>query len=184
MHVDELIEGCLRGSRSHFSELYEQFAPMLYGICLRYSDDADEAQDIMQEGFIKVFMQLNTFSKERGALEFWLRKIFVNTAIDYYRKKPPLLNNIPLENLTEETEEEEGPFNDLSREQLLEMIRQLPAGYRTVFNLFAIEEVGHKEIAVMLGISENTSKTQLMKARRMLQAKIKQYLILSENNSR
>jgi RNA polymerase sigma factor (sigma-70 family) len=179
MKVEELIEGCRRGSRKHFSELYDRFSPAMYGICLRYSGSAEEAEDILQEGFIKVFMQLRTYDSSRGSLQGWMRKIFVHMAIDYYRKRTVALNLYPFEiadNGVAEDEEEEHEI-DLSQEQLLQMIRELPLGYRTVFNLYVIEENSHKEIAIMLGISESTSKSQLMKARRVLQQKIKHYLV-------
>jgi RNA polymerase sigma factor (sigma-70 family) len=178
MHADELVAGCLSGSRRHFSELYDRFAPAMYGICLRYSGSAEEAEDILQEGFIKVFINLKTYDSAKGSLQGWMRKVFVHTAIDYYRKKTLALNLYPFE-MAENGAEEEEPTIDLSQEQLLEMIRSLPIGYRTVFNLHVIEENTHKEIAKLLGISENTSKSQLMKARKMLQQKIKHYLVFN-----
>jgi RNA polymerase sigma-70 factor (ECF subfamily) len=149
----------------------------MFGICLRYSDSAEEAQDILQEGFIKVFTQLKSFDRTKGSPEGWMRRIFVHTAIDYFRKRTMALNLYPLDLADKgwDEEDEESPV-DLSQQQLLEMIRELPTGYRTVFNLHVIEEKNHKEIAVLLGISESTSKTQFMKARKMLQEKIKQFL--------
>jgi RNA polymerase sigma factor (sigma-70 family) len=183
MTVDELIEGCRRGSRRHFSELYDRFAPAMYGICLRYSGSADEAEDILQEGFIKVFTQLNKYDESRGSLGGWMHQIFVYTAIDCIRKRTLTLNLYPIDipGVNGAAVYEEEVQIDLTQEQLLGMIRELPTGYRTVFNLHVIEEKSHKEIATLLGIAENTSRSQLLKARKMLQEKIKHYLSLTEN---
>src|SRR5207237_1047696 len=136
MQDEELIEGCRRGSRRHFSELYDRFSPAMYGICLRYSGSSEEAEDILQEGFMKVFIQLKTYDSSKGSLQGWMRKIFVHKAIDYYRKRALALNlfqNGISENgaVHYEPEEEEAPI-DLSMAKLLEMIRALPVGYRTV----------------------------------------------------
>ena len=178
MHVDELIAGCKAGSRSHFSELYETYAPVMYGICYRYSGSAEEAQDLLQEGFINVFMQLKSFDGSKGTFEGWMKRIFVHKAIDFFRKRTMALNLYPLEVAVNDPDEEEDEEShiDLSQTELLEMIRELPVGYRTVLNLHVIEEKNHKEIAELLVISESTSKTQFMKARKMLQEKIKQFM--------
>ena len=183
MHEDELISGCISGSKRHFDYLYETYSYGLYGICLRYSNDEDEAKDLMQEGFIKLFLQLKTFKSEKGSFEGWMKRIFVNNAIDYYRKKK-ITSSIPADQVGEELadEREAMPVYDLSQEQLLELIRNLPQGYRTVFNLYVIENFSHKEIAAALGISESTSKTQFFKARKMLQEKINQMLIISNTS--
>jgi RNA polymerase sigma factor (sigma-70 family) len=179
----ELIIGCLEGSQRHFNELYEKYAYSLYGICLRYSKDEDEAKDVLQDGFIKVFTQLKTFDIHKGSFEGWLKRIFVNQAIDYYRKKKAGINSLPAENIGDEIADEEGEVEyeyDFSQEELLDMIHQLPDGYRTVFNLFVMENMSHKEIAALLDISENTSKTQFFKARKLLREKINQHLLLNQ----
>jgi RNA polymerase sigma-70 factor (ECF subfamily) len=178
MHVDELIKGCKAGSRHHFSELYAAYAPAMYGICLRYSGNMEEAKDILQEGFIKVFLQLKTYDKARGSVEVWLKGIFVHAAIDFLRKRPMALF-YPVEivdNTADDDAANEPPPIELRTEELLQMVCDLPAGYRAVFNLHAIEEKTHPEIAALLGISEGTSKSQLMKARRMLQERIREKL--------
>lgn len=185
MHDDELIKGCLKGSKRHFNELYEKYSYSLYGICLRYSNDEDDAKDILQEGFIKVFTHLKTFDDKKGAFEHWLKRIFVNQAIDMYRKKSIMADSLQAGDLSDEIpEEEHGEGINLTQEELLEMVRELPAGYRTVFNLFVIENMGHKEIATMLGISESTSKSQFFKGRKLLQEKIKHRLLISQSESR
>lgn len=183
MHDDELIAGCLDGSQRHFNELYEKYAYSLYGICLRYSGDEDEAKDVLQDGFIKVFTQLKTFDIHKGSFEGWLKRIFVNQAIDCYRKKKAAINSVPAEDISDEVPDDNDRVDlefDFSKEELLEMIQQLPGGYRTVFNLFVMENMGHKEIAALLGISENTSKTQFFKARKLLREKINQHVLLHQ----
>src|SRR3569832_388153 len=184
MTDDELVEGCRQGSREHFSELYDRFAPAMYGICLRYSGSVPEAKDVLQESFIKVFERLKEFEVGRAALGAWIRTIVVHTAVDYYRKRTMALNLFPFDirpNGSAVYEEDEVlPIDYLQHEQLLEIIRQLPVGYRTVFNLHVIEEKTHKEIAELLGFAESTLRTQFIKAKNMLQERIKHYLGIIE----
>lgn len=183
MHDEDLIKGCLSGSKRHYNELYEKYSYGLYGICLRYSNDEEEAKDILQEGFIKVFTHLKTFDSRKGHFESWLKRIFVNHAIDIYREKL-MIHTVPAEDISDEISEEE-QLHEIkpSQEELLQMVRELPEGYRTVFNLFAIEKITHKEIAALLGITESTSKTQFFKARRQLQEKVKQYLLIHKDQN-
>jgi RNA polymerase sigma factor (sigma-70 family) len=176
MHVNEIIAGCKDGSARHFDKLYETYSYKLYGICKRYSRDAEEAKDILQEGFIKVFMQLKTFDERKGSFDGWLKKIFVHQAVDYYRKKLQAVNFVSSDDVAEEPHDDAELSCDLSQEELLELVRELPAGYRMVFNLFVMEEMSHKEIAEQLGITVSTSKSQFYKARKLLQEKIKQVM--------
>ena len=148
-------------------ELYQRFAPKMYGVCLRYAANAAEAEDILQEGFIKVFGKLESFRRE-GSFEGWVRRIFVNTAIEHFRKKSYLQ---PI------TEKEEGSYeaknlsvlDNLAEKDIVGLIQELSPGYRTVFNLYVIEGYTHREIADQLGISEGTSKSQLSRAKLILQ---------------
>jgi RNA polymerase sigma factor (sigma-70 family) len=183
MTDDALIAGCLIGSNRHFNELYEKYSSMLYAICLRYAHDADEANDILQEGFIKVFQQLKSFDKNKGAFEGWLKRIFINQSIDNYRRKQKSIHTVSAETLSEEITEDDGLDEGvaISEKQILELIQEMPTGFRTVFNLFAVEKLKHKEIAEMLGISESTSKTQYIRAKKIMQKKIKEYC--SMNNA-
>lgn len=155
--------------------LYRHFAPKMYGICLRFAGNQMEADDILQEGFIKIFTKIKDFRNE-GSLEGWIRKTFINTAINYYRRnlKYARMNNLDDMEITDSRDAD--IFSQISREELLEMIQELPLGYRTVFNLNAIEGYTHKEIGTMLNISDNTSKSQLTRARTVLQHKIKSLL--------
>jgi len=169
-----LIEGCLAGKRKAQSELYSRFAPLLYGICLRYAANRFEAQDMLQEGFIKVFSSLSSY-ESKGSFEGWMKRIVINNALNHIRSnaKQQLFSDFSeAENLTDtvlETEESSPPPD---RETMLRLIQELPEGYRMVFNLYVFENYTHKEIAEAAGISENTSKTQLMRARNLLQRKL------------
>ncbi|NVO03302.1 MAG: RNA polymerase sigma factor [Bacteroidetes bacterium] len=171
----EIIKGCAKGNRAAQDQLYKTFASLIFGICLRYCGDYDEAKDVMQEGFIKVFTNISKFRNE-GSLEGWIKRIIVNTALDHFKKKQKLYNHTNIDDINElliENNEDIDPQEEIiSEQELLLMIQSLPDGYRMVFNLYAIEDYSHKQIAEMLKISESTSKTQLFKARNLLQKKI------------
>ncbi len=173
MHFDDgFIERCLDNDSKSQGELYKHFAPKMFGICLRYAKNQMEAEDVLQDGFIKVFRYLKDYRNE-GSLEGWIRRTMVNTAINYYKKKIKYQKEISLDQTEPINNEEESAIDKLSAQELLEVIRELPDGYRMVFNLNVIEGYTHKEIGVMLDISENTSKSQLSRARGVLQEKLK-----------
>ncbi|MCD4725532.1 MAG: sigma-70 family RNA polymerase sigma factor [Bacteroidales bacterium] len=153
-------------------KLYQHFAPKMFGICLRFTRNQMEAEDILQEGFIKIFRYLKDYRSE-GSLEGWIRKTIVNTAINFYKKKIKYQKDISLEQSEPINNEEENAIDMLSAKELLDLIHELPDGYRMVFNLNVIEGYTHKEIGNMLNISENTSKSQLSRARGVLQSKLK-----------
>jgi RNA polymerase sigma-70 factor (ECF subfamily) len=151
-------------------KLYDKYAPKMYGICLRYAANTEDAKDILQDGFVKVFINLSKF-KAAGSFEGWMRRIFVNTAIEHYRRKNQLYaisenqeENIPNKDIS--------ALDELAAEDIIRLISELPNGYRTVFNLFAVEGYSHKEIATMMNISEGTSKSQYARAKAWLQEKI------------
>lgn len=166
----DLIEGCLLGNPVMQKNLYDKYAPKMYGICLRYAANTEDAKDILQDGFVKVFINLSKF-KAAGSFEGWMRRIFVNTAIEHYRRKNQLY-------AISENQEENIPNQDISAldklaaEDIIRLISELPNGYRTVFNLFAVEGYSHKEIATMMNITEGTSKSQYARAKAWLQEKI------------
>ncbi|MCD4683809.1 MAG: sigma-70 family RNA polymerase sigma factor [Bacteroidales bacterium] len=143
----------------------------MYGVCLRFAKNQMEADDILQEGFIKVFLNLRTFRNE-GSLEGWIRRTIVNTAINLFKKNAKYLKDIEIDKAEIVQNTEEGALDKISVEELLNLIRELPAGYRMVFNLNVIEGYTHKEISELLKISENTSKSQLSRARQTLQKKL------------
>ena len=172
MTENDLIKGCIRQNPSCQRMLFEKYAPKMMSVCLRYANDTMEAEDIMQEGFIKVFQYLHQFKFE-GSFEGWLRRIIVNTAIRHLEKKKIHFKDID-ENSTEAPQLAPYAYAHLGQEDLLKLISQLPDGYRMVFNLNVIEGYSHDEIATMLNIQPGTSRSQLVKARKMLQEQITQ----------
>jgi RNA polymerase sigma factor (sigma-70 family) len=176
MLVDELIiEGCIAGKRDAQSALYRKYSSVMLAICLRYAQTRDEAEDILSEAFLKIFTNIRSYRKE-GSFEGWMKRIMINHALNYYRKnrKNPFIEDIDTisekDILNEDVQSSD--HAPVSAEVLTSLIQMLPRGYRMVFNLYVFEEFSHKEIAVMLNISENTSKTQLLKARKMLRRKL------------
>lgn len=162
----DLIKGCIQGSPEMQRALYERFSPKMYGVCLRYCDNPEDASDVLQEGFIKVYKSLSKFRSE-GSFEGWIRRIFVNTAIEHYRKKVKLYNVTEAqENTIEDTELD--ILSSLAVKDILNIINELSPGYKQVFNMHVIEGYSHKEIAGILGITEGTSKSQLARAKGVL----------------
>lgn len=171
---NDLLEGCIRGDRRFQRGLYDRFASKMYGVCLRYAANAEEAEDILQEGFIKVFRKLDSFRSE-GSFEGWIRRIFVNTAIEHYRKK------VYLQPITDQEETTiEGKYlsvlDSLAEKDIINLVQQLSPGYRTVFNMYVVEGYTHKQIAEQLGISEGTSKSQLSRAKQILQGLVQTFI--------
>jgi len=171
---NDLINGCLAGDRRIQELLYQGFAPKMYAVCLRYAGNTDDAQDLLQEGFIKVFRNLEKFRKE-GSFEGWIRRVFVNTAIEHYRRKTKLAVVSDKEELVIE-DSSWNVLDQLAEKDIIQLIQQLAPGYRSVFNMYVIEGYSHKEIGEMLDISEGTSKSQLARAKGVLQKKVKEFL--------
>lgn len=172
---EQLVKRCLDREKGATDEFYRRFASKMFGVCLRYARSRVEAEDLLQEGFIKVFSSLSTFRCD-GSLEGWVRRIIVNNSINYYRQKSPWFEDVETSKDANRETAEYDVVSALSADELLAIIQQLPEGYRMVFNLYVIEGFLHKEIAEMLNISENTSKSQLLKARKALQEKLKNVL--------
>jgi RNA polymerase sigma-70 factor (ECF subfamily) len=166
----ELVKGCMREDRRCQQELFLRYSGKMLAVCLRYTRHRMEAEDILQDAFIKVFDNISKF-EFKGSFEGWIRRIVINTALKNYSKKSFKQEQIGLENQPELPLEPE-IYNTLQEEELLRLINQLPDGYRVVFNLYAVEGYSHKEIADLLGIQESTSRSQLVKARKMLQGMI------------
>ena len=150
----------------------------MYGVCLRYAGNADNAQDILQDGFIKVFRKLDSFRRE-GSFEGWVRRIFVNTAIEHFRRKNYLQ---PVTEREESTIESKtlSALDGMNEKDILKLVQELSPGYRTVFNLYVVEGYTHKEIASMLDITEGTSKSQLSRAKVILQDMIRQHISIEK----
>jgi len=152
--------------------LYNTYSPTMFGICLRYSYDYHSAEDLLQEGFIKAFNNIDRYSG-KGSFEGWLKRIFINTAIEQYRKNKRL-SFLPLEKEQQFTSHETNALDNLAVQDLLKLLQKTPYGYRTVFNLYVVEGYNHREIGELLGISEGTSKSQLARARAFLKELILQ----------
>jgi RNA polymerase sigma factor (sigma-70 family) len=165
---ESLIQGCLRAEPKAQRRLYEKYAGRFMAICCRYVSDEMEAEDLLIEGFMKIFERLGQFKNE-GSFEGWMRRVMVNECLMYLRTKKRQGYETSYEDILYEQDASDDQSSNLEAEELLKMISQLPTGYRTVFNLYAIEGYAHAEIAEMLGITESTSKSQLSRARVMLQ---------------
>jgi RNA polymerase sigma factor (sigma-70 family) len=169
--IQNIIKDCVAGKNSAREKLYNLYKGKMWTVCLRYARDQDEAKDIMQEGFIKIFEKIKQY-EGRGHFEGWIRRIMINTALSEYRKHHLLHSES--ENFSQKNEGvSEHIESDISAQELLELIKELPPQYQMVFNLFAIEGYAHKEIAELLRISEGTSKSNLSRAREILKNKIK-----------
>jgi RNA polymerase sigma factor (sigma-70 family) len=168
-----LVKNCIEGNQLSQRKLFEMYAPKMMGVCLRYTKDVARAEDVMQDGFIKVFTKLEKFSGQ-GSLEGWIRRIMVNTALDHLRKDSKFTANISMDDVDYKVEFDGQILSSLMEEDLLKLIREMPDGYRTVFNMFAIEGYSHKEIAERLEISENTSKSQYSRAKAHLRQKLEE----------
>ena len=164
---DELIKGCVSRDRSAQKRLYDTYSSKMYGICYRYVRDPAEAEDILIVAFTRIFEKINQFKSE-GSFEGWIRRIIVNEALTHIRRNRSMYLETDLDQVDREPDYDKLQ-DHLEEEDLLKMIQELPTGYRIVFNLYAIEGYSHKEIANQLGISENTSKSQLSRARTYLQ---------------
>lgn len=167
---EKLVRGCAKGKAKAQEALYHKYYRTMFGVCLRYCKDRDVAEDVLQDGFIKVFKNIGKY-RGTGSLEGWIRRIMVNTALEHHRKSARF---IALTDLEEAMSEDTGHdvVDQMSGEEILELIQALPDGYRTIFNLFAIEGFSHREIATKLNISEGTSKSQFARARKQLQEKV------------
>jgi len=164
---EELLEACRKGDRKAQSDLYEKYSGLMFSVCRRYINEPEAAEDVLVCGFMKVFTKIDQF-KSGGSFEGWIRRIMVNESLSYIRKNKSLYMQVEIEKAEREPDYSQ-LYDHLEEEDLLKMIARLPAGYRTVFNLYSIEGFSHKEIAEQLGITENTSKSQLSRARAHLQ---------------
>ena len=163
----ELIKGCIRGDRDTQKRLYDMYSPLMYPVCLRYMKNSTEAEDVLVMAFTRVFDRINQF-KATGSLEGWIKRIVINEALMHLRKQRTMFVITDME-IEDMDRADDNHHDHLEEEELLTMINRLPSGYRSVFNLYAIDGFSHKEIATRLGISENTSKSQFSRARVFLQ---------------
>jgi RNA polymerase sigma-70 factor (ECF subfamily) len=177
----DLIKGCIDGNRQMQELLYKKFSSKMYGVCLRYSGNVDDANDLLQEGFIKVFKNLMKFRGD-GSFEGWIRRIFINTSIEHFRKKVKLYNVTEVqENTIEDTDL--NILDTLAEKDIIILVNELAPGYKTIFNMHVIEGYSHKEIADMLGITEGTSKSQLARAKGVLKKSLEKMINKTSNDT-
>ncbi|MCX6257519.1 MAG: RNA polymerase sigma factor [Bacteroidia bacterium] len=187
----QLIEGCLKQDRKAQKILYEKYSSVFLGVCSRYTRDRSEAEDVLQEAFLKIFTNIKQYAGI-GSFEGWMRRIVVNTAISQFRQNVKHYYQQDITDVKESKIDENVVIDaDFTQEELLQVIRDLPRGYQMVFNLYAVEGYMHKEIAEMLKIDVNTSKSQFSRARKIIQMKLNELskermpgIILKENESR
>jgi RNA polymerase sigma factor (sigma-70 family) len=183
MTEDLLIQGCLRNEASAQQELYHRYSPKMLSVCYRYAKSREDAEDMLQEGFIKVFTQIHQF-QNRGALEGWIRRIIVHTCINNLKKNKKFSDSVDIIHAASVPVREENIPSILQAKQVVECIRLLPMGYRTVLNLYAIEGYSHKEIAAILDIEESTSRSQYTRAKAMLEDILVRKNILTRNTEK
>jgi len=179
----KLIQDCIDGDRYSQNKLYEQYAPKMFAVCMRYSKSREEAEDILQNGFVQVFRSLHSF-KFAGSFEGWIRKIMVYAAIANYKAKSKMhavINIDEMENVA--TINKEDIISQLGKKELLRMVQSLPPKYRIVFNLYVFEGLKHREIAAVLGVSEGTSKSNFFDAKAILQKAVANSLKIANQNS-
>lgn len=179
--IAEIIKGCIDGKRKSQEQLYKLYSKKMFGLCLYYTKDYTAAEDIVQEGFVKIFKNIKQF-KNKGSFEGWIRKIIINTALEKYRKQHHLYAVNDIENYAEDYSYD-AIMDYISAKDLIRIIKELSPQYKMVFSLYAIEGYSHKEISEKLGISIGTSKSNLSRARVLLQKKIEKefYPAISKN---
>jgi RNA polymerase sigma factor (sigma-70 family) len=174
MDYSKLVSDCLKCKIDAQRQLYEQFAPAMLGVCFRYTKSIADAEDVLQDGFVKVFKHLGKYKFE-GELGGWIRKIMVNTALNYLKTNKKYQYDLSFDEMTLHPVSSDDPLIKLQTKELSELIRQLPTGFQTIFNLHAVEGYSHVEIASMLGISDGTSRSQYARARALLIEWIEKY---------
>ena len=168
-----LVNNCIKGDPKAQRTLFERYAPKMLGVCLRYADSHEQAEDVLQDAFVKVFTKLDHYSGD-GSLEGWIRRIMVNTSLDQIRKNAKFMTNVSVDDVEYKLDFDGQILSTLMEQDLLNIINEMPIGYRTVFNMFAIEGYSHKEIADELAITENTSKSQYSRAKAYLRTKVEE----------
>ncbi len=179
--LTQLIKSSIAGDRISQGKLYELLAPSMFTVCLRYSKNREEAEDLVQEGFIRMFKSLQQYRWE-GSFEGWVKKIMVNNALQKFRNKSQLHAVVDIEDIHFELTDSENIIAQLGTKELLKMVQTLPPSYQMVFNLYVFEGMKHKEISVLLGIAEGTSKSNLSGARVLLQKAVTQSTLVAKQN--
>ena len=168
MTEEAILKGCLQNDPAAQRELYNRYSPKMLSVCYRFAHNREDAEDMLQEGFIKIFSQMHTFGN-RGAFEGWIRRIIVHTCINILKKNKKFNESVDIIHATGAMVREESVPSIVQAKQIVECIRMLPIGYRTVLNLYALEGYSHREIGIMLDIEESTSRSQYTRAKAMLE---------------
>ena len=168
MTEEAILKGCLQNDPTAQKELYNRYSPKMLSVCYRFAHNREDAEDMLQEGFIKIFSQMHTFGN-RGAFEGWIRRIIVHTCINILKKNKKFNESVDIIHATGAMVREESVPSIVQAKQIVECIRMLPIGYRTVLNLYALEGYSHREIGMMLDIEESTSRSQYTRAKAMLE---------------
>ena len=171
MDDESLIAGCIKGNQIAQKTLFDSFSPKFFALCLRYMKSTDDAEDVLQEGMVKIFTKLPEY-KGKGSFEGWMRRIVVNTCLDQIRKNQKLKFDVSIDQEEYKLSMNANILENMSANELIEEIKKMPPGYRVVFNMFAIEGYSHQEIAEKLGVKESTSKSQYLRARAYLKERI------------
>ena len=167
----DLVKGCQRGKAKYQRLLYERYAPKMLGICMRYFHSKEEAQDALQDGFVKIYSKIKGF-KGDGSFEGWIRRIMVNTSLNLYRSNLKRMYHSDVDDEKVQIADSSVDYDQFNVQDIMKLIQDLPDGYRIIFNMFEIDGYSHKEIANSLQISVNTSKSQLLKARAHLRKEL------------
>jgi len=182
MNEQQLVKDCLKGKPEAQRQLYEQFAKTMLGVCYRYTKSLKDAEDVLQDGFVKVFLGMSQYRSE-GDLGAWIRRIMVNTALNFLKRNKRYRDEMVFTEQPLHPVADDNPAMNLEAKELADLIRQLPQGYQTIFNMYAIEGYTHVEIGEMLGISDGTSRSQYARARALLISWIEKNLVESKNEN-
>ena len=175
-NIEQIIEKCKNGDRNAAEKIYRKYAAEMFAVCIRFTNNRADAEDILQDGFIKIFNSIGKYSG-KGSFEGWMRRVFVNMCLEQYRKRQSMtvVDNLP-DTAAADIEDDIDDNVDIPVDVLQRFVNELPDKYRMVFGLYVVENMKHKEIATALGISEGTSKSNLARARELLKTKIKEYI--------
>lgn len=182
METQLLLTNCLKGKKEAQQQLYHQYAAVMLGLCYRYTKSYEDAEDVLQDGFIRVFTNLHQF-KQEGDLGAWIRRIMVNTALSYLNKHSRYRKEMNVDNIAVHPVSDDDPAIKMDTKELVEMIRQLPVGYQTIFNLVAVEGYDHSEVAELLNMNINTVRSQYSRARALLITILKEYNNMTERKN-
>ena len=179
----ELVKACIDGNSLAQKQFYDNFASKMMGVCYRYTQNVHEAEDVMQEGFIRAFRYMKDFRGD-GSLEGWVRRIMVTTALNFLKSQKKFRQELEVNNANEKETRAVDLMDQMENEEVMKLVQSLPTGYRTVLNMFVIEGYSHKEIGDMLNIGESTSRSQFTRAKQLLVKKLNENQLISIGHER